>query len=380
MWRIPLFDLQLDEEDIASVAKTMRGGWLTLGERNAEFERRFAEYVGARHAISVSSGTAALHLATLALGIERDDEVICPTLTFVAGPNSIAYTGAKPVFADVQGPDDLTLSVKSVESLITPRTRAIQIMHYAGFPCDMDAVVAVARRYGLAVIEDCAHALGSRLGGTHCGRFGDTGCFSFFPNKNMTTAEGGMVITERDDVAEAVRLLRAHGMTRLSYDQYRGQAQGYDVVGLGYNYRLDEMRASLGVNQLRRLDIHNGIRCERVEHYRTRLNDCPDVEIPFLEGQGQSSHHLFVIAVPARKRTGLIEHLNEKGIQTAIHYPLAHRFEYYRDRGWGNDEELPQSVGMADRVVSLPLYPNMDESMVDEVCDAVIDYFDGEGE
>ena len=224
MWEIPLFDIGFNEKEMIAVQKVLSSGWLTMGEQTEMFEREFADFINVKHAIAVSNCTAALHLANLALGIGENDEVLCPSLSFVAGSNSIVYTGAKPVFADITDLSDFNISPVDIEKKVSARTKAIQIVHYAGNPCDMDHIMEIARKHGLSVIEDCAHAPGSEYNGRKCGAIGDIGCFSFFSNKNMTTAEGGMITTNSDDLAKKIKLMRSHGMTAMTLDRHKGRA------------------------------------------------------------------------------------------------------------------------------------------------------------
>jgi dTDP-4-amino-4,6-dideoxygalactose transaminase len=240
-WKVPLADVHLESEEIEAVTQVLKSGWLSLGPKTQEFEARFAQFLGVKHALAVASGTAALHLACEVLGLKKGDEVLCPALTFVASANAILYTGARPVLVDICGPRDLNLSPEDAAQKITPRTRAIMVVHYAGFPADLDALQALARREGLKIIEDCAHAPGalyhSREGPKPAGTLGEMGCFSFFANKNLTTGEGGMVVTADDLLAEQLRMARSHGMTTLTWDRYRGHSFSYDVVRRGYNHR-----------------------------------------------------------------------------------------------------------------------------------------------
>ena len=250
MWKIPLCEMSLGQRESEAIQKVLSSGWLTMGEITHEFEQRFAELVGVKHALAVSSCTAALHLANQVLGIGPGDEVICPALTFVATANAIVYVGARPVFADIESFDNFSISAEDIEAKITDKTKAILVVHYAGYPCDMDQITDVAKRYQLRIIEDCAHAPGASYHGKPCGSIGDLGCFSFFSTKNMTTAEGGMLTTNDEQLAERLRIMRSHGMTSLTLDRHKGHAFSYDVVELGYNYRMDEIRAALGLVQL----------------------------------------------------------------------------------------------------------------------------------
>ncbi len=245
-WRVALSDIDFGAEESAAVQQVLESRWLTMGAVTQQFEREFAAYVGASYAIAVTNATAALHLACLAVGLGPGDEAILPSLTFVATANAVRYTGATPVFADVTGEENLNISPWAIEACLSSRTRAILVMHYGGYACDMPAILTLARQHGLAVIEDAAHAVGSELEGRKLGTWGALGCFSFFSNKNMTTGEGGMLVTEDEQMAQEVRRLRSHGMTSLTWDRHKGHAWSYDVEGLGYNYRIDELRSALG--------------------------------------------------------------------------------------------------------------------------------------
>lgn len=368
-WRIPLADLDYGTEEEEAVLRVLRGKWLTMGAETKEFETRFAETVGAKHAVAVSNATVALHLACLTLGIGTGDEVIVPSLTFVATANAVLYTGAQVRFAEIHGPDDLTLSPRAIEALITPATKAITVMHYGGYPCAMEAIMAVANRHGLAVIEDAAHAPGASLNGRALGTWGDVGCFSFFSNKNLSTGEGGMLVTQRDDIAERARLLRSHGMTSLTWDRHQGHAYSYDVVALGYNYRMDEIRAALGLVQLSKLSANNARRGEITERYWQALEQT-GVGLPFRDSVGDPAYHIFPILLPEGvDRYPFIDHMRSAGIQTSIHYPPIHQFQAYR--ATYPDLELPITEVVASREVTLPLYPTMTDEQVQMVVDAV---------
>ena len=271
-WKYPLSDIDFGKEEEQGVLRVLRSKWLSSGPVTERFEKAFSEYLGGGHAIAVSNGTAALHLALAGLGIKEGDEIILPSLTFVATANAVLYVGAKPVFADIRGFDDLNISPKEIESRITPRTKAIVVMHYGGYPCDMPSIIDIAKRRGLYVVEDAAHAPGSEYGGKKCGVLGDVGCFSFFSNKNLVTGEGGMVVTQSKEWAERVRKMRSHGMEALSWDKYRGHLSSYDIRGLGYNYRTTEIQSALGLVQLKKLDRNNRRRKKLVEIYRSELH------------------------------------------------------------------------------------------------------------
>jgi len=368
-WRVPLADLDIDQEEKRAVLEVLDSRWLTMGAITQSFEQQFAEAVGARYALAVTNATVALHLACLALGIGQGDEVIVPSLTFVATANSVLYTGAEVRFADIAGADDLTISPQDIERRITPNTKAIIVMHYGGYPCRMPEIMDLASKYGLALIEDAAHAPGAALEGRSLGTWGDVGCFSFFSNKNLSTAEGGMLVTNREDIVERVKLLRSHGMTSLTWDRHLGHAYTYDVVDLGYNYRIDEIRSALGLVQLGKLAANNQRRSRITEQYRLALADS-SVEIPFKSIFGYPAYHLFPILLPeGSQRKAFIDCLRGLGIQTSIHYPPVHLFTYYRSRYGENS--LPETESIAAREVTLPLYPSMKSGDVDAVIEAV---------
>jgi dTDP-4-amino-4,6-dideoxygalactose transaminase len=376
-------DVILGPEEIAAVSAVLKSGWLSMGPLTRRFEEEFARFLGVPHALAVANGTVALHLACLALGLGPGDEVLCPALTFVATANAVLYTGARPVFVDLGGPENLNMSVADAARKITPRTRAMMVMHYAGYPCDMDSLLALARERRLKIIEDAAHAPGgvyhSAAGAGKLGALGDVGCFSFFANKNMTTGEGGMVATRDPEVAEKMRLARSHGMTSLTWDRHQGHSLSYDVTILGFNYRMDEMRAALGLVQLAKLPGANSRRRELTRLYREKLANVPGLTLPFAQEVEASACHLFTLVLPpGTDRAAFMAALLDQGIQTSIHYPPIHRFSLYR-RLWPSDFDhgLPQTEAVAPRLVTLPLFPTMTTEQLDRVAAAVQDFFLG---
>lgn len=374
-WRIPLADIDIGPEEEAAVVDVLRRRWLTMGEETAAFEADFATLTGSRHAIAVANCTAALHLAGLALGWGPGDEVIVPSLTFVATANAVRYTGATPVFADIVDENDLSLSSDSIAAHITTRTRAIIVVHYAGYPADMPAILALAANHHLDVVEDVAHAPGASLNGRSLGTWGRIGCFSFFSNKNMTTGEGGMLTTEEDDIAARLRLLRSHGMTSLTWDRHKGHAWSYDVVAPGFNYRIDELRAAIGRVQLTKLAANNERRRALDESYRELMSlTAPWVGMPYADFRGFPAYHLRPILLPEGvDRRGFMEAMKASGIQTSIHYPPVHRFLYYRESHGG--AELPVTEQVARRQVTLPLHPRMTVADVEIVVDGIVKAF-----
>jgi dTDP-4-amino-4,6-dideoxygalactose transaminase len=368
-WRITLADVVLDERERAAVDAVLRDGWLSMGPVTEQFEEEFAHIVGAEGALAVANGTAALHLAAVALGIGAGDEVICPTLTFVATAAAMLQAGATVRFADSTSSDDFAIDPREIERLLTPRTKAVVVVHYGGFPADMNSVQRIAETHGLLVLEDAAHAIGAELDGRACGTLADAGCFSFFPNKNMTTGEGGMILFRDTDVLARARMLRSHAMTTLTWDRHRGHATAYDVVDLGFNYRIDEPRAALGIVQLSRIGPLNEARAALAERYRIRLADSP-FQLPSQGRRGHSAHHLAAVLAPSHaEREQARARLRKERIQTSVHYPPIHRFSYYRS----DDNDLPVAEDIADRLLTLPLHPKLCDADIDAVCDVLLD-------
>ena len=370
-WQVPLADLDYDEREEQAVLSVIRNRWLTMGAVTQEFEIAFANYTGVKHALAVSNATVALHLACLSLGIGPGDEVLVPSLTFVATANAVLYTGARVRFADIIGSDTLTISPEEIERLITPNTKAVLVMHYGGYPCRMPEILDIADRHGLAVIEDAAHAPGAFLEGKALGTWGDIGCFSFFSNKNLSTGEGGMVVTNHDDLAEKIRLIRSHGMTSLTWDRHHGHAYSYDVVELGYNYRIDEIRSALGMVQLQKLTKNNERRKAITQSYWSAFEG-KGFGLPFSKSNGIPSYHIFPLILPeGLDRKQFIDRMRAAGVQTSIHYPPVHLFQYYRKHY--PDVSLPITENVASREVTLPLYPGMSEEKIDKVLESVME-------
>jgi len=357
-WKITLCDLDIGQEEIEAVTKVLQSKWFTMGEVTQKFEELFAEKIGVKYAFAVTNCTAALHLANVVLNIGPGDEVICPALTFVATANSICYTGADVVFADSISENDLTIDPQDIERKITKRTKAIMVVHYAGFPCVMDEIIEIANKYNLALIEDCAHAplaWWRFKDGTKkfVGSIGSVGCFSFFSNKNMTTAEGGMITTNNDELAEKIKLLRSHGMTTLTYDRHKGHSSGYDVVMLGYNYRIDEMRSALGLVQLQKIEGNNKKRKEIYRWYIGALSSNKNVIIPFAKRNlEQATPHIMPIIIKNDYQR-IKEKLREEGIQTSKHYDLITTFTLYKKN------KFESKIKYINNILTLPLYPGL---------------------
>jgi dTDP-4-amino-4,6-dideoxygalactose transaminase len=367
-----LFEPDIGSEECQAVLQVLESGMLSMGAMVETFEDAFARFLNVRHAIAVSSATAALHLAHHVMGTETGDEVIVPSLTFVATANSVVYTGATPIFADIIGERDLNIDPDDVAHRITSRTRGIVVVHYAGYPVDMDRIMHLADRHGLYVVEDASHAPGSDYHGKPLGTIGHVGCFSFYTNKNMTTAEGGMVVTNDDNLAQRMRRMRSHGMTTVTWDRIRGHAYSYDVTDLGFNYRIDEMRAALGIVQLNRLPASNNRRRILMENYLTGLSQNGMVVVPFGLGVEDVSCHICpVLLTDGMMRESVMADLRNRGVQTSIHYPPVHLFSLYRERYGCRSGMLPITEDVTQRELTLPLYPSMCEADVEHVLDAL---------
>lgn len=364
---VTLSETTLGEEEALAAAEVVRGGWLTQGPRVQRFEEAFAAMVGGVEAVAVANCTVGLELAFEALGVRAGDEVIVPSLTFVATANAVMRCGATPVFADVQSPTDLTLSASDVAKKITAKTKLICPVHYAGFAVDLDALTEAAQ--GIAMVEDCAHSPGATLGGRGLGSIGAIGAFSFFANKNMTTGEGGMLTTHDPELAQRLRRTRAHGMTTSTLERHRGHAFTYDVERVGTNARMDELRAAIGMIQLQKLSENNIARAQRVGWYRERLGPHARLVIPFGQHtRGESVHHLFVVLLPeGTDRAAVMAHMRAAGVQTSVHYPPTHRFSAYESVR----ATLPVTDAVAPRLLTLPLHPLLTHEQLLRVCDAL---------
>jgi dTDP-4-amino-4,6-dideoxygalactose transaminase len=349
---IPLFDVRLADHEIEAVAETLRSGWLTMGPRIKELEETFAERLDAKHAIATSSCTSALHLAYLGAGVGPGDEVIVPAITFVASAAAVRYCGATPVLADVVGQHDLGIDPADVEARITERTKAICAVHYAGYDADLERLRELCERRGLALIEDSAHHPIARLSGL-------ASCYSFFSNKVLSCGEGGLLATDDDGVAEQARSLRSHAMTTGTWDRHRGHAAGYDVVGLGYNYRMDEPRAALLIARLRGLEADIEQRRRLVHRYREMLADSEGVTVPYTDEEvdGSSCYVMPIMIDRAELRDPVRQHmLDEHRVQTSILYPAIHEFTAYAS---GTQPSLPRSELAARSELTLPLFPHL---------------------
>jgi dTDP-4-amino-4,6-dideoxygalactose transaminase len=370
--RIPFTDVRLEPEDIEAVAEVLRSGWLTLGPRTQAFEDAFAAHLGVRHAVAVSSCTAALHLAYLAAGIGPGDEAIVPSMTFAATANAVLYCGGRPVFADIVGSDDFGIDPDDVERRIGPRTKAVCAVHFAGYPAAVDRLRELCDARGVALIEDAAHAPSATLGRRKLGTWGLAGAFSFFSNKILSCGEGGLLATDDDEVAARARRLRSHGMSSGSWSRFMGQSRDYDVEGLGFNYRLDEPRAALLLSRLARLEADIARRRELTRRYRSRLAAVDGLTVPYEdEGVGRSSCYVMpvLVADPARRDYVRTVMEDEHLVQTSIFYPALHELTAYRRRL--GSQRLPATELVGRTEITIPLYPHMDAPAQDRVIAAL---------
>ena len=368
MYDIPLFDLNYDEKEEEAVLAVIRSKWISSGPKCTELENKFSEMLNVTHAVALTNCTATLHLALLALGIGEGDEVIVPSMTFVATVNAVRYVGAKPVFCDIESCERITIDPIEIEKLISEKTKAIIVMHYAGFSCNMDAIMDIATRHGIKVVEDACHGPLSEYHGKKLGTIGDVGCFSFFSNKNISTGEGGILVTNNNELLKKVMLLKSHGMTTLSYERSKGHSTSYDVVELGYNYRMDDMRAAIAIEQLDKLEKDIFRRMEIRKKYISLLEWEEHLLIPFKDREEFSSSYIFPIVLrdaDANIRDEIRKFLMKNGIQTSVHYPPAHRFKIYENCVGG---KLPNTEYVADCEITLPMYGNLLDDQVEYIC------------
>lgn len=369
-YKIPLFNLNFDEREAQAAYDTIKSGWISTGPKNAELEQMFVDMWKVKYAVSMSNCTSSLHTCCMVCGFGPGDEVIVPSLTFAASYNCIRYVGATPVFADIVGPNHINIDPKDIEAKITPRTKGIIAVHMAGFPADMDAIMAIAKKHQLKVIEDACHGPLSEYKGKKLGTIGDCASFSFFSNKNISTGEGGMFITNNEKMAAKARLIRSHGMSTMSYQRASGHATEYDITCLGYNFRMDDIRAAIALEQLKKLPKDLEARVAVRRWYVERLVKNPRLSVPFADCKEFTSNYIFPIVLldsTKEKRNALREYIHAAGVQTSVHYPAGHRFSTYKGLG----VVLPQTDYVADNEVTLPMYAALTKEQVDFICDTV---------
>ncbi len=367
--KLPFFIPSLSTSDKKAVFEALNEKLLTDGPKLIQFENAFSNYVHSKYAVGVSNATSALHLSLKALGIGKNDEVIVPDLTFVATINAVLLTGAKPVIVDVDK-ESMNISPDSILSSISDRTKAIIPVHFAGLACDMTKIMKIAKSKKLFVIEDCAHAIGTKFKNKHVGTFGDFGCFSFYPTKNITTIEGGMVISKNKTPIDHVRIIRNHGISRSLKERYsKGYPWDYDIKEAGYNYRLDEIRSSLGISQLKRIQILNKKRQNAFKYYNKHFKNIDGLSVPTEKNIVENACHLYILRIKKKfpiSRNKLFEKLLSFGIRTTVHYKPLHKFSIYRKLGIIRDKHT-NSDELYDEILSLPLYPMISKKEQDLV-------------
>ena len=375
--KVPFFLPYVDSKDIIEIKKAALSSFLTNGPKLDLFEQKFKKFTKSKYVVGVSNATAALYLSLKALGIKKNDEVIIPDLTFAATANSVLQTGATPVLADIDE-ETLNISAESIIKNINRKTKAIIPVHLAGTPCDMQKIMRIARSNSLKVVEDCAHGIGTSYNKKHVGNFGNAGCFSFYPTKNLTTIEGGMVITNDKKIADFIQLARNHGMSRSLMSRYStGKPWEYDIKDIGYNYRLDDIRSALGISQLQKLRILNKKRLIAFHYYNKGLKNIPGLIVPNEKNFKNGSCHLYIIRVTADakiSRDKLFYSLQKKGIGSSVHYKPLHEFTLFRKKGVSRNS-VSVSKRIYKEILSLPMYPQLARSSQDYVIKSITNIF-----
>lgn len=362
---IPFYAPWITKEDRRAVLNALKSRWLTGGPRVADFEQMFSDYIGCKHAIAVNSCTAALHLSMRVLNIKPGDEVIVPVFTFAATANAPIFCGARPVFVDI---DEKTynISAEDISNKITPKTRAIIPVHYGGQPCDMKEISEIAMDHKLSVVEDCAHSLGAEYSKAKTGNLGTIGCFSFYPTKIITTIEGGMITTDDEGLARKIKLLREHGLSKTALDRETDSSWFYDVVDLGYNYRLNDVQAALGASQLKRVDQGIRMRVKAANYYTRQLREHLSNEVTTPDEAENRSHvyHLYAIRIPRKLRDEAFRHLTKNGVGVSLHYTPLHLLSFYK-QFVNKKSQFPVAQRVYEEILSLPLFPTLTRKNMD---------------
>ena len=367
----------ISEEEIDEIVDTVRSGWISMGPKTLRFENNFSEYIGVNKSVAVSSWTAAGHLSLEAFGINEGDEVILPTMTFPATAEIVCYFKAKPVMVDVDE-DTLNISLEAIEKAITSKTKAIIPVHYAGQPCDLDEIHAIAKKHNLKVLEDAAHSLPARYKGKKIGTISDVTCFSFYATKTLSTGEGGMICTNNEEIAERVKIMRLHGINRDAWKRYTESGSWYyEVVAPGYKYNFTDLQASLGLPQLKKVDAMWNSRKRIAAKYTEALKDLDIIQLHTIKPDRDSSWHLFPIRLYldrlTKNRAQIINELRERNIGVGVHFMPVHQHLYYSETFNLSDENYPVASAAFPRLISLPIYPGMTDENVDKVIDVLID-------
>lgn len=372
---LPFHVPAIGNEEIAAVIEVLKSGWLTTGSRVRDFEQQFARFVGTRHGVAVNSATAALHLALAAVGVGEGDEVIVPTMTFAATSEVVLYLRARPVLVDCR-PDTLNIDPAAIAAALTPRTRAIIPVHFAGQPCDSEAILSLARRHDLRVIEDAAHALPACDGARMIGGIGDITCFSFYATKTITTGEGGMATTDNIEWADKMRMLSLHGISHDAWKRYSAEGSWYyEIMNVGYKYNLTDLAASIGLEQLKKCRGFAAARRRIAEAYNDGFADLAEIRSPVCRAGVQHAWHLYVIQLELERlsidRREFIEALRQRQIGASVHFIPLHLHPYYRRTFGYQPEDFANATAVYPRIVSLPIYPNMSDDDIDDVITAV---------
>jgi len=377
------FKHSIGKEEIDEVVDTLKSDWITTGPKTFKFEEIFFEYVNSKYAIAVNSCTAALHLAVVALGIGNGDEVITTPYTFAATAEVVINSNAKPVFVDVEK-DTYNIDPAKIEEKITDKTKAIIVVHYAGHACEMDKIMEIAEKYDLYVIEDAAHAIGSKYKDQKIGSIGDATCFSFYATKNITTAEGGMITTNRGDLADKMRILSLHGISKDAWKRYSSEGSWYyEIAYSGYKYNMSDLQASIGIHQMKKLDQMQKRREEIADMYNKSFGQIPQITIPTVKSYATHAWHLYPIQVNSDllsiNRNEFIEALKAENIGTSVHFIPLHLHPYYKEKYGFKGDDFPNAESLYKNEISLPIYPNMEDKDVKDVISAVkkiIDYYE----
>lgn len=364
---IPFHKTHTTDTEINAVVEAIKSGWLTMGPKTVEFEEQFKAYIGTEQAISLNSATAALHLALKAIGLERDDEVIVPTNTFIATAEVVTYFDAVPVLCDIEESTH-NIDVTKIEALITSKTKAIIPVHFGGQPCDMDEIYLLAKKYNLKIIEDAAHALPSLYKGVLIGALkkSDITCFSFYATKTLSTGEGGMATTNSEKYAKKIKVNRLHGISKDAWDRYSSKGSWYyEVVDNGNKYNTTDMNAALGIEQLKKLEWMRDRREAIANQYSKAFSEIEGINLPFLKEDRDSSWHLYVIKIT--KRDEVIEALKELGVGCSVHFIPIHKHPYYQEKFAYQDEDYPIANRVFEQSLSLPIYPDMSQDDIEYV-------------
>jgi perosamine synthetase len=356
--KIPYFEPWITKEDKKAVSESLDQRWLTNGPILKKFEDKFAKTIKVKNSIGVGSATQALHLSAKMLDLKPNDEVIVPTFTFIATANAVKYCGAKPILVDVDF-DTFNITAEKIEQNITKKTKAIIVVHYGGQSCDMGEILKIAKKYNLKIIEDCAHALGSKYKNKNCGSIGSLGCFSFYPTKIITSGEGGMITTNNTDIVKKIKILRSQGMSMQAIDREQNSQWRYDILETGYNYRLDEIRSSLGLSQLNRVDEINEKRIKIAKKYNSLIGKIKGIEIPIVKPNRNHIFHLYTIKIKKNysfSRDELFQKLQKKGIGTSVQYYPLHLMTIFNKK---DKKKFVNSNILKDEVLSLPIFPKM---------------------